>query len=115
MWAQQEGTIARYGAAGTSVAEQLLHAKMANTIVLHETVLTTKSEGDRAMVGRIKELGLNLVALLRDTFYQLQDSITTELHAWEGHAIQVLSEKKINIEQLCLQRDELVSQNRHIA
>jgi len=37
-----------------------------------------------------------------------------ELHARESRVIQVLSEQKINMEQLSLQRDDLVSQNQHL-
>jgi len=94
--------------------EQLLRAKMANTIVLLEGVLTTHNEDDRSAVSRIKGMGLNLVALPRDTLYQLQDGIIVEIYTKEGHAIQVLNEKKFNIEQLSLQCDELVSQNQQI-
>lgn len=46
--------------------------------------------------------------------YQLQDGIIAELCVREGRAIQVMSEQKINIEQLSLQRDKLVSQNQLI-
>jgi len=63
VWPSQEGTIATYGATGTLVADQMLCAKMANTIVLLEGVLTTEKEDDRALVGRIKGLGLNLATL----------------------------------------------------
>jgi len=98
VWPPQEGTVATYGETGTSAAEQLLRAKMANTIVLPEGVLTVENKDDRATVSRIKGFGLNLVALLRDTLYQLQDGITIELWAREGHVMQAMSEKKINIE-----------------
>jgi len=37
---------------------------MANTIALLEGVLITENEINRAVVGRIKGLGLNLAALL---------------------------------------------------
>ena len=81
MQAPQEGTVAAYGVAGTSTAEQLLRAKMANTIVLSEGALIVESEEDRAVVGQMKGLGLNLAALSWDTLYQLQDDITVELCA----------------------------------
>jgi len=55
-----------------------------------------------------------MVALPRETLYVLQDRITTKLRAREDRALQVLSEKKINMEQLSLQRDEVVSQNRQM-
>lgn len=112
--ATQERTIATYSAASTSTAKQLLRTKMANTIVLPEGVLAAETETDKAAVGRITGLGLNLAALPRDTLYQLQDGITVELRAREGRTIQVMNEKNINIEQLNLQHDELVSQNHQI-
>lgn len=71
---------------------------MVNTVVLPEGALTIEKEDDRAIVGKIKRLGLNLASLPRDTLYQLQNGITIELHAREGCTIQVLSEQKINIE-----------------
>lgn len=42
---------------------------MANTIVLPEGALTTDKEDDKAAMGRIKGLGLNLAALPQDTLY----------------------------------------------
>jgi len=70
---------------------------MANTIVLPEGALLVKKEDDRATMSKIKGLGLNLAALLRDTLYKLQDGIIAELRAKEGHTIKVMSEPKINI------------------
>jgi hypothetical protein len=55
-----------------------------------------------------------MAALPRETLYVLQDGITAELRARESRALQVLSEQKINMEQLSLQRDEVVSQNRQM-
>ena len=78
--------------------QQLLHEKMANTIVLPEGALTVENEDNKATVRKIKGLGLNLATLLGDTLCQLQDGITAELRAREGRAIQVMSEQKINIE-----------------
>lgn len=63
VWPPQEGIVVPYGVKGTIVMEQLLRAEMANTIVLLEGALTTESEEDRAVVGRIKGLGLNLATL----------------------------------------------------
>jgi len=66
-----EGTVATYNTTCTSTAEQMLRTKMANTIVLFEEVLVAENGIDKATIGRIKELGLNLVAIPRDTLYQL--------------------------------------------
>lgn len=64
---------------------------------------------DRATVGQIKGLGLNLAALLRDILYHLQDRAIVELRAREGRVMQMLSEQRINIEHLSLQHDEVVA------
>lgn len=73
--------------------EQLLQAKMANTITLPTGALTGDNAAARAMVGRLRGLGLNLAALPRERLYQLQDCTMTELRAREGRAVQALSEQ----------------------
>lgn len=55
-----------------------------------------------------------MAALPRETLYMLQDGITTELRTRDSRAVQVLNEKKINMEQLSLQHDEVVSQIRQL-
>lgn len=55
--------------------------------MLLKGVLIVENESDRAMVGRIKGLGLNLVTLPRDTLYRIQYGITVELGTREGQAI----------------------------
>jgi len=108
------GTLSTNLAIRSSVAEQMLCARMANTIVLLEGVLVTSNEADRFSVSMMKGFSVNLAAISRETLYLLQDGITTELHARKSRALQVLSKKKINLEQLHLQRDELVSQNQQL-
>ena len=81
--------------------------------MLPEGALVTVNETNRFSVNMMKGLGLNLGALSHETLYLLQDGITAELCARESHAIQVLNEQKINMEQLSLYHDELVSQNQH--
>lgn len=89
----------------------MLCARTTNTFVLPEGALSITNEVGRAEMSTMKGLGLNLAALPRETLYQLQVGVT-ELHAREGHALQVMSEQKINMEQLSLQCDELVAQTR---
>jgi len=60
------------------------------------------------MASALKGLGLNMAALPWETSYSLQDGIIVELRARESHTLQVFSEKKINMEQLSLQHDEVV-------
>ena len=52
-----------YVTSGTSTTEQMLRTRMANTIVLPKGVLVVENEIDRATVGRIKGLGVNLVVI----------------------------------------------------
>ena len=85
--------IAAHEATGTSATEQLLWAKMANTIALQVGALTADNVEDRAVVGWLTGLGLNLATLPQDVLYQLHDGTTMELRAREGHAVQILSEQ----------------------
>lgn len=64
------------------------------------------------MVSALNGVGINMVALPCETLYVLQDRVTTELRAREGQAPQVISEQRINMEQLNLLRDKVVVQNR---
>lgn len=82
----------------------MLRARTTNTFVLPEGTILAAAEGD------MRGWGLNLVALPKETLYQLQDGVTVELCAREGRALQVLSEQKLNLEQLSLQHDNLVAQ-----
>lgn len=94
-----------------SATEQLLQAKMANTIALLTGTLKSDNAVDKAVVGRLTGLRLNLASLPCESLYQLQDSATMELCTREGHAVKVLNEQRINIELLSLQCDEAVAQN----
>lgn len=109
--APQAGTLSSSLAVGSTTVEQMLRAQMTNTIVLSEGALVPSNEADRPSVSALKGLGLNLAALPCETLYVFQDGITVELRARESHALQVLSEQKINMEQLSLQHNEVVSQN----
>jgi len=88
--------------------EQMLHAPVTNTIVLLEGALVTTNEVDRPMISTLKCIGINMVAHSQETLYILQDGIIAELWARESRVLHVLSEKKINMEQLNLQFDEVV-------
>ena len=69
------------------------------------------NEADRFSISMMKGLGLNLVTVMCETLYLLQNGIMVELRTTESRVLQVLSEQKINMEQLNLQHDKLVSQN----
>ena len=60
---------------------------MANTVALSEGALTADSMEDKAVVGRIKRVGLNLATIPREIIYQLQDEATAELRARDGRAV----------------------------
>lgn len=89
----------------------MMRAQIKNTIMLPEGVLVTSDEADKFSISMMKGLSVNLASLMCETLYLLQDGITVELRARESRALQVISEQKINMEQLSLQRDKLVSQN----
>lgn len=65
-----------------------------------EGTLAVESKVDRAAMSSMKGIDLNLVALLFETLYQLKDGVIAELRTREGHVIQVLHKKKINMDQL---------------
>lgn len=75
---------------------------MVNTIVFPKGALVSSNVMDRLSISMMKGLGLNLATLPQETLYLLHDGITVELWAKESCVIQVLSEQKINIENLSL-------------
>lgn len=79
-----------------------------------EGALVTSNEAEKPSVSMLKCLDVNLATLPRETLYVLQDGINAELRARERRALQVLSEQKINMEQLSLQHNELVSQSQQL-
>lgn len=77
-----------------AMVEEMLCVGMTNTIVLPKGALVIENESDRPTVSVFKGVGINMVVLPRETLYVLQDSVT--------------------IEQLSLQRDNIVAQNQHM-
>lgn len=73
---------------------------MGNTFILPEGVLLAANRDDRAAMSNMKGVSLNLATLSCEILYQLQDGVITELCTQEGPTIQVLHEKKINMDQL---------------
>jgi len=84
---------------------------MDNILILPEGMLVAVSGDERVLMSSMKGVGLNLDALSHETLYQLQDGIIAELRAWEDRLIQVLHEQRINMDQLKIQRNELVAQS----
>lgn len=70
----------------------MLCAYMTNTTVLPEGELVIENEADRHTISVLKGVGINMVVLPREKLYVLQDGVTQELWAMEGHALQVMSE-----------------------
>jgi len=89
----------------------MLCAWTTNTIVLPEGTLVTTNEADRPTISALKRIGINMDTLPWETLYILQDGITVELQTRESRALHVLNEQKINMEQLSLQHNEVVSHN----
>jgi len=105
----QAGTLLTRLAVGITAAKEMLRTHTTNIIVLSDRALVTANEADQYTVSTLKGMGINMVALPQETLYVLQDGITVELRDRESHALQVLSDKKINMENLSLQRDEVMS------
>ena len=59
------------------------------------------------MVTTLQGIGINMATLPQEMLYVLHDGITAELRARESRTLQVLSEQRINMEQLSLQHDEV--------
>lgn len=74
---------------------------MGNAFILPEGALAAENEDDWAVMSNMKGVGLMP--------FMLQGGVITELRTWEGRAIQVLHEQKINMDQLSIQRDALVA------
>ena len=89
----QAGIVYSSLAVGTSATKEMLRTRVTNKIVLPDGALTAEREADRHMMSSLKGVGLNMVALPRETLYLLQDGVTTELQARESHTIHVMSEK----------------------
>lgn len=79
MRSPQAGTLSTSLAVETTTVEQMLRARVTNTIVLPKGALITTNEVDRPMVNALKGLGINMAALPWETLYVLQDGITPEL------------------------------------
>lgn len=111
MCTPQVGTLSTSLVVGMSMAKEMLHTRMTNTIVLPYGALMRENEADMPMASGLKGIGLNVVVLPRKTLYVLQDRVAAKLRAKEGRALQVMSEQQINIENLSLQQDDVVAQN----
>lgn len=79
-------------AISTLAAEEMLHTRVTNMIMLPDGALTIEKEANRAMVSSSKGVRLNMVTLPREMLYLLQDRVIAELQAKESHALQVMSE-----------------------
>jgi len=71
--------------------------------VLPDGALTIETEADRPTVSALKGIRLNLVALLNELLYLLQDGVITELQTREQRTLQIIIEKKVNNTQMALQ------------
>ncbi len=60
---------------------------MTKNFMFPKGALVVANEVDRAIMGGIKDLSLNLAALPLEAMYQLQDGVIAELRAREGHVL----------------------------
>jgi len=84
------------------VAEEMLCVCTTNTIVLLEGEMVTENEANRPTVSALKWVGINMATLPQETLRVLHDGVIVELRARQGCVLQVLSEQRINMEQLSL-------------
>ena len=66
------------------------------SVALPDGALIAKAEANMATVSALKKVELNLVVLPSEAFHTLQDSVITELRAWEQCALNVINEQKVN-------------------
>ena len=64
-----------------------------------------ETEPDKFTISALKGVGLNLAALPREALHLLQDGVIVELRAHEQQNLQVISEQKINNNQMGMQQD----------
>lgn len=102
MQTPQVGSLSTSLVGGTAATEEMLHARIVNTIVLTEGELVTKNEANRLMVSALKGARINMVTLPWEMLYVLHDGVAAELLARENRALQEMSNQQINMEQLSL-------------
>lgn len=94
----QAGTVSTSLTLGMATAEEMLHTRVTNTIVLPQGALVIEKEANRPIVNQLKGVKINMAMLPQDTLYVLQDGVTVEMQAREGRMLQVMSKQCINIE-----------------
>lgn len=87
---------------GTFEAMDMLCVRAPRAIILLDEALTMMTNADRPVVSALKGVGLNLVSFLSKVLYLLQDGVIVELQAHDQHALQVISEQKVNNVQMAV-------------
>lgn len=80
----------------------MLCTKASSAIVLSNGALTTKNEANRPTVSSLKGVALNLAVLSCEALHLLQDGVIAEPIAYEHLALQIISEQRINNDQMAL-------------
>lgn len=93
---------------GTSEFAGILCTRDPRATVFLEVALMMAIEVDRPTVIALKGVGINLAVHPSEALHLLQDGGIAELQAYEQHALQVISEQKVNNNQLVVQRDSTV-------
>lgn len=107
MHTPQVRTLSTSLAVGIVAPEKKLRAQTTNTIVLPKGTLVKKNKVNMPTVKTLKRIWMNMVALLQEMLYVMQDGITAKLGTREICVLHVLSDQKSNMEQLSLQCDEV--------
>lgn len=80
----------------------MLRAKASSAIVLLDGALTIENDADMPTFSALKGVGLNLAVFPHEVLHLLQDGVIAELRASEHYTLQVISEQRINNEQMAL-------------
>lgn len=87
MWTPKVCTFSTNLSLVMGTTEEMLCAHMKNTMVLPEGAPVIKDEADRLMDTLLNGFGINMVVLLQETLYVLQDGLIVELWVRERHML----------------------------
>lgn len=85
---------------GMSHATELVRTLDIHTVALIEGSLHEESVDDLIILSTFKNIGLNITMLPNELLHALQVGVTKELRAWEKHPLNLISEYKVNNEQM---------------
>lgn len=73
-------------------------------VSLPDGALSVEATADKATIGTLKNIGCNLAALPNEFLHTLQVGVISEVKAWEKCALSMISEYKVNNEQMFVEK-----------